>query len=159
MESLAAELFGIDPEHVCWHSKDFDVHQGHRAHHGEHLLSESWFDNFPYQSLVSSPLFWLCNIEILHFLININSVESLQKWYEAPESRHQSKQKLWSAVGCVTVCKRRANCHFYIQGGTVQRRETSVGRCDVSLEATCWHWRDRNIQCLSPELHIEEEWQ
>ena len=41
-------------------------------------------------------------LEMLHFFINTNFVESLYKWRDAPESslsRHQSKQKSWSATG------------------------------------------------------------
>jgi uncharacterized protein YhfF len=47
--------------------------------------------------------FFAVEIETLHFFKETNFEESLQKWQEAPESRHQSRDTSWSEDGVVAT--------------------------------------------------------
>ncbi len=53
--------------------------------------------------------FFAVETEILHFSIETNLDESLQKWQEAPETRHQSSDMSRSADRVVATCASRSS--------------------------------------------------
>jgi hypothetical protein len=74
--------------------------------------------------------FFAVEIEMLHFRMELNLEESLQKRVDAPESRHQSKLKPRTAEGLPHVLQvhdvhvKRASFHAYILEGIQQLLQT-----------------------------------